>query len=360
MSTKRQWSNAFSSSHEQRRRIARPSQRLQAVVLSSLLSLTLLLAAVPAQAQQLQPGPEMYAVPHLFALSTATTTRQFGMGGITTSLQDVGFPNAAFAGALELSQAAVRYSCTDFGSGLKLRGTQAWYATPLSDNDGLQILGFHLDSNRGGLTAPGLLIETGEEDIAVHYGRRISDRWLAGVGIAPVLKTTTRLFDTAGNQLASWDSKATWGMRVGALYQHDHDGYVGAIFDYYNEDVTFRPPAPGAPASELSFDSTTIALGASGRLGEDVTGAIEWMQLRSSSGDFRSTAAGLHLGLEYEATPEVLVRAGSNAGALTFGAGYGREGWVVNYAYISDWNKDEVGDLFGGSDTHQIEVGRYW
>jgi hypothetical protein len=31
----------------------------------------------------------------------------------------------------------------------------------------------------------------------------------------------------------------------------------------------------------------------------------------------------------------------------------------VNYAYItSDWNDDAVGAALGGSDTHQLEIGR--
>ena len=302
----------------------------------------------------------MYAIPHLFALSTATTARQFGMGGITTSIEDIGFPNPAFAGNLDLSQAGLRHSCTEFSGGLKLRGTQAWYALPLGAHEGMQLIGLRLDSNRGGLSIPGLQLETAENDVAVHYGRRLSDRWLVGAGLAPILETSTRLFDPAGNQIASWDSKATYGLRLAALYQHDWDGFAGAVFDYYREDVTFQPPLPGIPPHNLNFDSTTVALGVSGRVGEGLLGALEWMQLRSESGNLSSNASGLKLGIEYDALPGVRVRAGSNAGSLTLGAGYDRNRWVANYAYISDWNKDEVGDLFGGSDTHQLEIGHYW
>ncbi len=224
----------------------------------------------------------------------------------------------------------------------------------------MQLVGLRLDSNRGGLTAPGLEIETEESDVAVHYGRRLADRWMLGVGVAPILETTTRLFDPAGNEVASWDSKADWGLRVGVLHRHDHDGYAGLVFDYYRESVCFRPPLPGASTESLRFNSTTFGIGASGRVGEGLLGAIEWMQLRSASGDHRTDAEGLHLGLEYEFERGLHMRAGSRAGAMTLGAGYSRDDWVVNYAFIDGWNDNEVGELLGGSDTHQLEVGRYW
>jgi hypothetical protein len=32
----------------------------------------------------------------------------------------------------------------------------------------------------------------------------------------------------------------------------------------------------------------------------------------------------------------------------------------VNYAFTSDWNDDAVGAAFGGSQTHQLEIGGYW
>ena len=86
-----------------------------------LVAVLAIVVSLPAFAQ----GPEGYGVPHLFALPTSTTTRQFGMGGVSTSLEDVGFPNPAFAGMLEGQQAAIRLSCTRFDGGLDLTGTQA-------------------------------------------------------------------------------------------------------------------------------------------------------------------------------------------------------------------------------------------
>ncbi|MGI5820300.1 MAG: hypothetical protein ACOX9R_19610 [Armatimonadota bacterium] len=315
-------------------------------------------ASLPAVAQ----GPEGYGVPHLFALPTATTARQFGMGGVTTCVEDVGFPNPAFAGMLEQQKAGLRLSCTDFDGGLKLKGTQAWYATPIGVDQGMQLLGFRLDSDRGTIMTPaGALPGTIEEtDVAVHYGRRLSDRWLVGAGISPILESQTRLLHPAsGDVLSFTDSKANLGFRIGGLYQYAEDGFAGLVFDWYTEDVTFQAPPMVAP-EKFEFTSTEWALGVSGRLSETVLGAIEWMELKSKDRGFRAKTEGLHLGIEAEVVDGGALRIGSNDGSLSLGAGYERRDWVLNYAYIKDWNDDAVGAALGGSDTHQLEIGHYW
>jgi len=321
-------------------------------------ALFVILASLPAAAQ----GPEGYGVPHLFSLPTATTTRQFGMGGVTTSVKDVGFPNPAFAGMLDMSQGGVRISVTDFDGGLKLTGTQIWYATPIGEDQGIQLLGFNLDSDRGTIMTPagGLPGTIEETDVAVHYGTRLSERWLVGAGISPILESESRLLNPVTGDVVSFsDSDATLGFRAGALYQYADEGYAGFVFDWYTEDVSFQAPPMPAPQN-FDFTSTEWALGASGRIAEKWLGAIEWMELKSEDGPYEAKAEGLHLGVEYEATDDIAVRAGNSDGGLTLGAGYTRDNWVVNYAYVKDWNEDSVGAAFGGSDTHQLEIGGYW
>ncbi len=324
------------------------------------LMVTLLLtAAAPPTAAQ---GPEGYGVPHLFALPTATTTRLFGMGGVTTCVEDRGFANPAFAGMLEQQQALMRVSRTSFDGGLKLTGTHASYALPIGREQGMQFVGFRLDSDRGTIMTPagGLPGTIEETDAAVHYGRRISEQWLAGIGVAPILEAKTRLRHPATGDVVSFsDSKANFGFRIGGLYQFDDEGFAGFVFDWYTEDVTFQAPPMPAPET-FDFTSTEWALGVSGRLTENLLGAIEWMELKSRNGGARAKSEGLHLGVEYEATPAVALRAGCNDGGLSLGAGYSRDGWVFNYAYINDWNDDSVGQAFGGSDTHQLEVSHSW
>ncbi len=316
-------------------------------------------ALLPACAQ----GPEAYGAPHLFSLPTATTARQFGMGGVSTSLEDIGFPNPAFAGMLSSPRAGLRVACTEFdGDGMSLTGTQAWYATPTGEGEGMQFLGFRLDSDRGAITTPaGPLPGSIEEtDLAVHYGRRLSDQWLLGIGFSPVLKAETRLFNPVdGSVLSFAESEAQIGGRLGALYNYQPDGFIGLVFDWYTEDVRFQAPPMLAPA-KFDFTSTEWALGASKRITDKVTAAIEWMELKSEDSAYSSKSEGLHLGVEVEAAPGIAVRAGSNDGSLSLGAGFRRDEWVANYAFTSDWNDDAVGSAFGGSQTHQVEIGGYW
>ncbi len=316
------------------------------------------LACLPAGAQ----GPEGYAVPHLFALPTATTARQFGMGGVSSCLPDVGFPNPAFAGMLTASQGGVRASWTQFDGGLDLTGTQAWYATRVGEGQGIQVLGLWLDSNRGGVMTPMGSVpgEFEEHDAAIHYGRRISERCLLGIGVSPLMETEVNLYHPVdGSVVQHSDSEANVGGRLGALYQFAPDGYAGFVFDWYTEDVNFQGAGMPAPMN-FEFTSTEWALGLSARLSPEMLAAAEWMELESKDDDMVARTDGLHVGVEYQVSDRVRLRVGSNDAALTAGAGARFGDWVVNYAFIDDWNGGSVGDVFGESDTHQVEIGGYW
>lgn len=150
--------------------------------------LLLVSGAVPAAAQ-VEAQAARYAVSHPFALPTATTTRLFGMGGFSNCIPDVGFANPAFAGALTRDSVVLRNSVTSFAGDLGLSSQQGSFAMPLRDNrQGLQVSAFSLESNDalfGGFGVPSLL-SVAEYDVSVHYGRRLTDRWLAGVAVSPV------------------------------------------------------------------------------------------------------------------------------------------------------------------------------
>jgi len=308
-------------------------------------------------------GPETYAMPHLFGLPNATPVRASGMGGIMACVQGDGFPNPAFAGALESAHAGVMYSLTGCDTGLKLKGTQVWVNSPLADGgQGIQIVGYHLDSGRGQVNAGGvpLAISVHENDLAFHYGRRFGEYWLVGLGVSPVLHTTTNYFSPLdGSLVAHLDSSAGFGGRVGALYQFQPDGFAGLIFDRYTEDVNLRSVVLPAPMA-VEFTSTELAFGVSGRVDDRVLAAAEWAELRSKSGALESKTSGLRLGAEFAAAENVEVRAGLNDGSLWLGGGYQSEAWKVEYAYGRDWNDDAVGAVLGGSDTHQVEATRTW
>ena len=316
-----------------------------------------LVAAGPGLPQAL----ETYALPHLFALPTATTTRLFGMGGFVTCIKDEGFPNPAFAGTLQASHAVGRLSLTDFDSGLRLRGLQFSAAGPVEANGrGWQVTGFDLDSSAGIMTTPAgpVLAAPTEEELAIHYGCRVSENWIVGMGISPIFRTATALRNPlTGDALAHIKSKAEFGFRVGALYQLDSDGWAGLIFDMYDEDVTATTPLGRAAAA---FDSTEIALGVSRQLSDCALGAIEWQQLTVKGAGVKHGDAGIRVGVEVQPRDDWAVRVGSNDGALSLGLGAAREDWSFDYAYIKDWNDDSVRAYLGSSDTHQFEIQHRW
>ncbi len=317
------------------------------------------LAAAPVWSQ----GAETYAVAHLYALPAATTARLFGMGGIVSCVQDVGFANPAFAGALDGPAAGLRYSVTDFDAGLKLTVESGWVTMPLAEGgQGIQLVGCHLSSDMGPVNTPsGALGGTiSENNLAVHYGRRVGERWLFGLGLSPVSHTTTNLYNPLdGSLIAHLDSKADSGCRFGALYEYEPGSFAGLVYDRYTEDVNMTSVLLPAPMA-VEFTSSCLFLGVSGQLNERTVGAIEWGEMRSKSGSMKTSTSGLRAGIEYAPTDELATRIGVNDGSPALGLGYCAKGWCANYAYLHDWNEDAVGAVLGGSDTHQIEAIVTW
>ena len=317
------------------------------------------LAVAPVLAQL-----DAYAVPHLFALPTAVTTRMLGMGGFVTCIQDVGFSNPAFAGTLTRSAALGRVALTDFDQGLALRGEQAAIAWPLEPNQqGLQFTGFRLRTRQPGpmVTPVGpVLASIREDDVAVHYGRRFSNQWVAGLGLSPLFRTETDLRNPlTGDLLAHLESKAKSGCRLGGLYQFADEGCVGFVFDYYQEDVTGSGLAFG-PGATGKFISRELAVGVSRRLGDKIVGAVEWQQLTGSGAGTRQGDSGWRAGIEVQPNAQWTVRLGDNDGSFSGGVGLQSRAWSFQYAYVKDWNKDFVEERLGDSKTQSLEARITW
>ena len=318
-----------------------------------------LLAAVPVLAQL-----ETYASPHLFALPTSTTTRLMGMGGFITCLKDAGFPNPAFAGTLSGPSAAARVVFTDFDKGLNLRGEQFFAAYPLRPNrSGLQLTGFRLRTREAGSTptpvGPGL-VSLEEDDVALHYGRRMSPDVCLGLGLSPVFRSTTDYTSAVGGaSIAHTESKGKSGYRLGGLYEFTPQSYFGFVYDLYHEDVTGTGLAFG-PGVKGKFSSHQLALGISGPLCERVMGALEWGQLSTEGAGARLSDNGWRYGIEYSPNRLVAVRLGKNDGAFSGGLGLTHGAWSLQYAYVKDWNDDSVRDTFGASKTNSVEARYVW
>jgi hypothetical protein len=331
-------------------------------IMAVLVLLAALFTVVPAAAQA--PELELYAVSHLFALPTATTTRLFGMGGFVSCIPDDGFGNPAFAGTLQSNHATSRYSSTRFGSGLKLCTEQYSVAAPLvADRKGVQITGLRMDSTAGSpVGMPGApVIGFQEWDLAIHYGQRLSDRWSAGVSVSPVFHTATDFaLPTPVGSVAHLRSTGAQGYRLGVVYRVDDRTRAGAVYDKYHETVTASGPAFGSAAFEVGFSSETMILGVSYRLSDRLLGALEWQQVSARGAGTRTGDSGFRCGLEAVVSDTCAVRLGTNDGAWSLGGGYEKGRWAVDYAWIDDWNDDFIGAIFGGSDTHQLELTYRW
>jgi len=329
----------------------------------AVLAMVVILATVgpaPVQAQAPAPPLELYAVSHLFALPTATTTRLFGMGGFVTCIQDDGFGNPAFAGTLEAYHAVGRYSSTDFDSGLKLTGQQASVAIPLQKGRrGLQITGLRLKSDPGVPVGspPGTpAIGYDEWDMAIHYGQRVGHSWVLGLGLSPVFHNSTdfRLPAPVG-QVAHFRTTVEEGYRLGALYELENGGWAGFVYDKYHEKLTVT----GLPIP-VRYSSEEIVIGVSQPITERVLGAVEWQQLTTEGNGTKVGDSGFRFGIEAIASDKWTVRLGTNDGAFCAGLGYADSDWSVECAFMRDWNDDSVGAVFGGSDTHQLELTYCW
>jgi hypothetical protein len=318
----------------------------------------LLVAVTPAAAQL-----DMYAVSHPFALPTATTTRLTGMGGFASCIPDVGFANPAFAGALTADAIVLRQSVTSFDGDLGLDCQQGSFAMPLEkDRQGVQVSAFRLGSNDalfGGFGVPALL-SVQEYDVSVHYGRRLSPDWLAGVAVSPVFHNAVDLVPVGvPGSLMHLAAKADWGFRLGTVYEIGDRGWVGAVYDRYDEDVNGSGQAFGGSVS-ATFHSEEIVTGVAYRFTDRLLAGVEWQQLSHRGPGVDNDEAGLRFGVEGLLSDGFAVRMGSNQGGFSAGFGWAGSGFSINYAYVQDWNDNIFGEVYGGSKTHGFEATYSW
>lgn len=323
--------------------------------------LLLVLSAQVGVCQALPIGIDSYAFVHPFGLASATTTRQFGMGGPISCVGDLGFGNPAFAATQKSANANLRLSLTDFERGPELVSTHLSAAYPLAPEvNGLQLSLFSLHSNSGSITVPQVgqgVIELSEEDISLHYGHRIRPRLTAGIGLSPFTEIELALGAQGGPRLMNIKAEADIGARLGLAYEKAPGQYLGLVYDYYQETIQ----ATGVAGSvRRVFHTDLLALGISHHVVPRWLVVAEYQRGRSFDGPTRNSLCGWHLGAEYHPLPAYALRAGLNDGRLNLGIGYAHRGWRVDYAFMNRWNDDIARGLFGGSDTHQLQVIAGW
>jgi hypothetical protein len=309
-----------------------------------------------------QPQPVMYQLVQQFGMANPVSTRLLGMGAITSCVNDVPFANAAFAAALDTSEAGVRYSTTSFDNGPTLSTAELHYTAALHPRQsGLQLS--VLDSTSGGdpvnmgLLGP-VQIDMTERGFVVDYGRRLNRRLCAGLSVLGYERTQTTWTGLPG---AYFDvvGKASYGGRLGASYEWQPGDYFGAIYNFSQDDVDVSGLLIGPPAS-LTFRSTQLSLGGSYHVIPKLMVAAEYQRGTVDGGGISAGGTEWHFGAEYQAAPQWALRAGLADHAPTFGIGYQGGRWQAAYAFIHNWNGQNIGPLLGGSDTHSLHVTYSW
>lgn len=328
---------------------------------SKLLSLTLLLvvSCVPGMCQ----GIENYAVVHTFGLPSATNARAFGMGGQVSCIWDYGSGNPAFAATHSKPNAGLRVSTTNFDHGPDIIAEHAHLVWPLKDPDeAVQVTLFKLDSEASPIAlspSATAAVDIAEDDLSVHYSRRLSDALTVGIGMSPYSQIKFSLAAPNGLRLMDVEVEPDWGARLGVAYEWAPGGFVGVVYDYYQETAEATGVAVGGSAHRV-FNSDLLALGVSGWVRDDLLLAAEYQTASTSDGSLSNSLNGWHLGAEYRARPDCAMRAGVNDEHLSLGVGYQGRRWQVDYTYVNRWNDDVASDLFGASDTHQLQAIYRW
>ncbi|NSW54407.1 MAG: hypothetical protein HPY44_00220 [Armatimonadetes bacterium] len=306
-------------------------------------------------------GIESYALVHPFGLSSAATTRLMGMGGPVSCVWDRGFANPAFAAMQTDPNASVRYQTTDFSQGPDLDTYQLHYILPLTDNEsGLQFSFFDMSGDPAATRMQGgPMASMSEQDLSVHYGRRIDEKLTAGIGVSAISDIDLSLM-APGMPLLNISSEADWGARLGVAYEHAPGVFLGAVYDYYQETATATGALVGGGPVQRVFWTDLLALGVSWNCGPKTLVAVEYRRSATHEGPTVQTLNTWHAGAEYDISNRFALRAGMNDSRLTFGLGYQDRCWDLSYAYINRWNDDIATGLFGPSDSHGLQATYRW
>jgi hypothetical protein len=308
-----------------------------------------------------QFGPEMYGLVGRFGMGSPIPSRVLAMGGQVSCVNDVQFANPAFAAVQTGSDVGGRWSFTNFQNGPDATCAMGHAMIPLKrDRQGLQITFLDLDTSNGDMTLPivgPVTTKFYQKAVVLDFGQRLDEHWTAGLSVLGQERIGLDIVSAGGPLLLELKDKAAYGFRGGVSYELAPGDYAGGLLSYSRDEVTTTGLAalPGA-----NFDSWQLALGASRHVTPELLLAAEWQHGVSETTGFKSTADTFHFGAEYRPVPELGVRAGLSDGNLSAGLGYTLGKWRVDYAYINNWNDDDVKALFGGSETHAVHIILWW
>lgn len=338
------------------------------------LAASLLLAVMSTGAYCQGITPDAYGIPAEFGMGTPTTTRQLGMGAPISCVADVQCSNPAFVPLLKDPQTGARLTMTNLDNGPTLTSFMGYHVQPLKPGrTGLQLLVLTVNTSDAPTTFPGLGTvnnSMSEDAFIVDYGRRLTDRFTAGLGVLGYERTTFALTPNLGlaqtiPPLVDLRSRAGLGLRAGMAYEWQPGDFAGVLYSYSENSVDASGSMMGVgaaqlPVTEFEFKSHQIAAGLSYHLRPDLLAVAEYRYGKTVNTVVESSTSSWHFGAEYRTRNGWAVRGGAANGSPTGGVGFANDRWRADYCYISDWNDHAVGQLFGGSETHSVQVGFNW
>lgn len=330
-------------------------------------------SSTAAPRAQAQLGPEIFATTHFFGISRATSVRAYGMGGGIATTPGTLSLNPAQMAFIENHEGKVRFGRTRFNDGTRFDSTMLAATLPLGKRDGLQIVGTDVRSpekSSFAATAPGFAASTQvfrEHSITLLYGRRLSERLALGIGISPFLQARHELrgvdFGAGTGTIRfaarpSLNNLSHLGARLGFDYQFARWGRVSGLYDNFWEDAQMTVPAQLAPLATMkaSFHETTLTGGLHLTPTRHLTLVIERDRSALSSNTFQLKAHNTYYGGEWQATKHLALRAGSNDGSPTFGAGWRKNRFSLQYAHVKNLAGDETRPIFGNNKSDVVEA----
>ncbi|NCO32691.1 MAG: hypothetical protein GW893_02310 [Armatimonadetes bacterium] len=321
----------------------------------------------------LPPGPEIFSAPQAL---TFASVRTMGMGNISSVVVDPYSRNPAHAAWLEEPQANVVYANYSFNGGLDADYTMFRYEFPVKwtkHKDGLQLVYFNLDSNRGGVSItgapPGVPTQIQMEDQGVYlgYGFFITEKTALGISTA-LRNSRTRVYAPISFPVgpmtevaeADSDSVITPKFRVAVQHELDDQWDFGAVLTASDQRATITLPGFVAADATDHFDQVDYDVGFAYHPNDKVTLAGEWFKRKLTSDSFAYRDEGLNFGAEVKAGDQWELRAGSHEGNPTLGFSYTNNDWKVEYAFVKDFEQDDLAPLFGDADLHTISLTKSW
>jgi hypothetical protein len=306
-------------------------------------------------------GPEAYGLVGRFGMASPVSTRALGMGGPISCLKDVPFANPSFASAQTTQAAGIRATRTD-SDGVNTDSALLHYSHPVRPNEsGFQLTVMNLDGDGTRVVPPvgPLMIEMKEDAWVVDYGRRLSDKFRAGLSILGRERIELDLSMPVVGSVVHLVAKANFGGRLGAAYEWAPGDYVGAVYSFTQHTVT-----PGGVTMmgmpQAVFHAFQFGLGASRHICAKTVAVAEFQRGVLRNGAFERVEDTWHFGAEYQASPQWALRAGITDSEPTFGVGYNGGRWQADYAFIRDWNHADAELLLGDSDTHSLQAIYRW